>query len=98
VRTPGNPANRSSFSAALALAAVDDPLEHPHVVAETRPEKSPIGILAKPVYVKDERRIRQASTDLKPVPEVIAHAVSAKGQHCHRVTSHLTNRARRGGG
>ena len=98
VRRPRNPANQSSFGAALALAAVNDPLEHPHVIAKTRPEKFPIGTLAKPVYVKDEWRIRQTSTDFKPVLEVIAHAISAKGQHCHRVTSHLTNRARRGSG
>src|SRR5438105_1730531 len=77
---------------------VDDPLEHTHVVTITKPEKLPGGTAATPVHVKDEWRIRQTSTDFKPVLKVIPHAVPTKRQHCHRITSPLTNRPRRGRG
>src|SRR4029078_12461640 len=60
----GNVTNRSFSSAVLPSAAVANPLEHPHVVAKTGPEKFSIGTFAEPVYVENERRIRQSWTDL----------------------------------
>src|SRR6266516_5154457 len=76
-----------------SFAAMDDPFEHPHVLAETGPEKFPVRAFAKPVHVKNKRRIGEALSDLKPMPEVIADVVAAKWQHRHGITPNLANRS-----
>ena len=68
----GQPANGRLNRAPCFFAAIDDPFEHPHVLAETGPEKFPVRAFAKPVHVKNERRIGEALPDIEPMPEVIA--------------------------
>src|SRR5437667_4932422 len=74
----GQPADRRFECAAISLAAINDPFEHAHVFAETRPEKLALHAFAKPVHVKNERRIREAFPNVQPVLEVQADVVSAK--------------------
>ena len=52
-----HPADRRLARVGAAAAAVDDPLEHAHVLAEARPEKFAVVVLAEPVHVEDARRI-----------------------------------------
>ena len=54
------PSDRRSDRGFASLAAIDDPLEHAHVVAETRPKKFAVLAFAEPVHVEDERRTGQA--------------------------------------
>jgi hypothetical protein len=42
---------------AAAATAVDDPLQHPHVVAEARPGELAVGVGADPVDVEDLRQL-----------------------------------------
>ena len=61
----------------LALAAVDDPLQHAQVVAEARPDEVPLVVRAEPVDVEDLRGlIAQLLAHLEPVREVVAHIVA----------------------
>src|SRR4030095_10065572 len=54
VRT-GQPAHRRFDCPAILFAAIDDPLEHAHVLTEAGPEELSVRALAKPVHVEDER-------------------------------------------
>ena len=94
----GQPADRRLNRVPCSFAAIDDPFEHPHVLAETWPEKFSVCAFAKPVHVKNERRIGEALPDLEPMPEVIADVVAAKRQHRHRIAPNLANRSGRGRG
>ena len=92
----GDPADRSLERMGTLLAALDDPLEHAHVVAESGPEEFPLGALAEPVHVEDARHVLHEAPHLQPVGEVVAHVVAAEGEHRHRVAAHLADRAGRG--
>ena len=72
------PANGRFERAASPLAAINDPFEHAHVLAEARPEEFSILALAEPVHVEDERRISETFSDVHPMPEIIADVVSAE--------------------
>jgi hypothetical protein len=39
--------------------AVDDPLQHAHVLAESGPDELAVGVLAEPVHVENARRLAQ---------------------------------------
>src|SRR5205823_2480173 len=75
---PRNVSDRRFAGAGLPFTTSDDPLEHTHVVAESRPEKFSAGVFPEPVHVENQRRILQPRADLEPVPEIISHAVAAK--------------------
>src|SRR5256885_15635768 len=92
------PTDRRFKRTASSFAAINNPFEHAHVFAETRPEKLALHPFAKPVHVENERRTREAFSYIEPVLEILANIVSAKRQHRHRIASHLTNCAGGSGG
>src|SRR5690242_16860195 len=47
------------LSERATVRTVDDPLQHAHVFAETRPHEVPILVFAEPVHMKDLRRFRK---------------------------------------
>ena len=49
---------RRRRACARPRAALDDPLQHAHVLAEARPEELAVGVLAEPVDAEDARRMR----------------------------------------
>src|ERR1039458_638384 len=74
----GQPADRRFLGQGTAANAVYDPLQHANVIAESRPEKLPLAVLAEPVYVEDLRRYAQRTLHPDPVPEVVAHVIAAE--------------------
>ena len=92
------PANGRFERAACLFAAINDPFEHSHVLAEARPEEFSILAFAEPVHVEDERRIGETFSDVHPMPEIIADVVSAEGQHRHRIAPDFADSSRRGCG
>ena len=79
------------------MHAVDDPLQHAHVLAEAGPEELAVLVAAEPVDVEDPRRVLQAAAEVEPVVEVVAHVVAAERQHGERVAADLAELAERGG-
>src|SRR3954470_10012987 len=53
VFVPGHPADRRLTANRAAPGAVDDPLQHAHVLTKAGPDKVAIFILAEPVHVKN---------------------------------------------
>ena len=92
-------AERRLHALRAALAALDDPGEHAHVLAEARPEELAVRVAAEPVDAEDLRRLLHRAAHLQPVGEVVAHVVAAEGEHRHRVAAHHADLAgdRRGG-
>ena len=81
-------AERAGATGGLAAAAADDPGKDAEVFAEAGPVKLAIAVLAEPIDVKNARLFRaEFFAHFKPVAEVIAHVVAAKGQHSHGVTA-----------
>src|SRR5579863_7015477 len=68
----GNSPNRGLFRVHLAVAALENPSQHPAVLAITGPQVSAVLILAKPVDVADLRQLGGVGmlADLEPVREV----------------------------
>ena len=79
VRIVRHPADGRFLGFAVAVGAIDDPFEYPHVFAEAGPEEFALGVLAEPVHVKDARRFAQVTLHADPVAEVVAHVVAAEG-------------------
>src|SRR6185437_8925099 len=77
----GNEAEQRLCRPRLAGAALEDPLEHAHVLSEARPDEAAVRILSEPVHAEDPRRTRNGSAHLEPVPEVVAHVITAERQH-----------------
>src|SRR5665213_2144404 len=88
-----SPANRCFLAECASMCTIDNPLEHAHVLAATGPEKLPVLIFAEPVYMEDARRGTQRALHFDPVPEVVAHVITAKRQHGHRIAPDFANRA-----
>ena len=80
---------------------LDDPLQHPDVLAEAGPDELAAGVLAEPVHVVQLRQLARVGgdlADLQPVAEVVAHVVAAERQHRERVVPQLADRALGRGG
>ena len=88
-----NPPNGGLQRMSTLLAALDDPLEDAHVVTKAGPEELTLAALAEPVHMKDAWQMLHQTAHLQPVGEVVAHVVAAEGEHRHRITSHLADRA-----
>src|SRR2546423_14903159 len=84
----GQPADGRLERATASLAAVDDPFEHAHVFTETGPEEFSVSAFAKPIHIKDQRRVAESFTNVEPVLEIIPDVVSAEGQHRHWIAPH----------
>jgi hypothetical protein len=52
-----HPADGALDRVAAAAHALDDPLEHAHVLAEARPQELAVLVLAEPVDAEDARRV-----------------------------------------
>src|ERR1035438_3740635 len=50
-----HPANWGLFGEGPAAGAIDDPLEHAHILGKARPDEPAFVVLAEPVDVKDAR-------------------------------------------
>src|ERR1044071_4482373 len=87
----GHPAERTLDRITAAMNAIDNPLQHAHIFAESRPEKFSLLIDAEPVDQKNARRIEDAPSHLQPVVEVITHVITAEWQHRHRVAPDFTD-------
>ena len=93
-------ADRGLLGRSLAVDALDDPLQHPAVLAEARPQEAAVLVTTEPVDVEDARQLRGvvllANSD--PVVEVVAGVVADERQHRHRVAAYDAHLADRGGG
>ena len=87
-----DPSDRGLQGMGSPLAALDDPLEDAHVVAETGPEELALVALAEPVHVEDARDVFHELLHLEPVRKVVSHVVAAEGEHGHRIAANLTDR------
>ena len=85
----GSPANRRFFAQRPPAYSIDDPLQHTHVLRKSRPQKLAVLVLAEPVHVEDARGSCQIALHLEPMPEVVAHVVSAEGKHGHRIAADI---------
>src|SRR5260370_29937905 len=63
-------ADRRLHRARATGRAVDDPLEHAHVLAVARPQVAPVVALAEPVHQEDLRPPRHATEHREPRAEV----------------------------
>src|SRR5947199_244516 len=90
---PWNVTNRRFVGADALFAAIDYPVQHSHVIAETRPQKFSVRRFAEPVHVKNQWWIGKPFAGFEPVPEIIADVVAAERQHCHRIAPDLPDRA-----
>ena len=82
--------DRRFDGATILFTAIDDPFEHPHVLAEARPEEFSIPAFAGPIHIEDERRVCETFSDTDPMPEIIADIVSAERQHRHRIAANFS--------
>src|SRR5258708_37783942 len=91
----GQKTDRRFHRAAAVFATVEDPFQHTHVVAKTRPKKFSRLPFAEPIHIKYEGRIRESFADVEPVPEIIADVVATEREHRHRIAPDLTDCAGR---
>src|SRR3978361_1274485 len=92
--------DRGVLTAGLVFDAVDDPLEHPAVLAEARPQEAAVFIATEPV---DEEHLWQLGVvgvlaQVAPVREVVSDVVAQERQHRHRVAAHAADLALGRGG
>src|SRR5436190_21631918 len=77
----------------LADASAEYPLQHAHVLAETRPHESTICVLSKPIDAEDARRIGDLISHRQPMPEIVADVIAAKGQHRKGIATYFADGA-----
>src|SRR6202022_4398817 len=68
----GIPAYRRFLGLGTTVHPIHNPLEHAHVVAETRPYKIAVGIFSEPIHMENARRPAERTLHLDPVAEIIA--------------------------
>ena len=77
-----------------SLAAIDDPAQHPQIVAETRPQIFAGSVLAEPVDVKNRGRRFELGPHVDPMSPIVAEVVTGEGLHRHGVATHDADGAR----
>src|SRR5580693_2364433 len=70
-----------------AFDAVEHPFQDAHVFAVTGPEKFSIFISAEPVHMENLGRVLNLPSHLEPMPEIIAHVVTAERKHGHGIAT-----------
>ena len=85
---------------ARAFGAFANPFEHAAVFAIAGPEPPATAVLAEPVHEINLWQLAAvgALRERKPVREIIAHVVTAEGQHGERIAAQHAGLAERGGG
>src|SRR5204863_2610181 len=82
-------AKRCFFHIARATTGpLDDPLQHAHVLAKSRPHKSALRVAPKPVDAEDLRRMLHSAAHVQPVSEIVAHVIATEREHRHRIAPH----------
>ncbi len=76
-----HPAEGTFFGADAVMAAVHDPFEDAHILAETGPEEVAVFVFTEPIDVEDAGEMFDFLPHIEPVPEVIAHVIAAEGEH-----------------
>src|SRR5690349_19538074 len=84
------PADRSFASECTAPGAVHQPLKYPHNLTQTGPQEVAVLVFPEPVDMKDPRRLAQGPLHSDPVAEIVAHVITAEGQHSHGIATNLT--------
>ncbi len=87
--------NRSFFRIRFAFHTLQNPLQHAHILTESRPQEFSVRASAEPVHVKNLWWMRNAHAHVQPVPEIIRHVISAEGKHRHRIAPRHANFSRR---
>ena len=81
-------ADSGLLSINLALAALDDPVEDTHIVAEARPDEVAVLVLLEPVNVEDLRSlVTEDLAHFEPVSPVVTNIVADEGLHSHRIVT-----------
>src|SRR5213592_4301796 len=65
-------AERCLHAIPVPLAALEHPLQYPHVFAEARPDELALGIATEPIDAEDARRVLDCAPHLQPMIEVVA--------------------------
>src|SRR5580698_3719966 len=65
-----HPADGCFLRGGAAVRAIDNPLQHAHILAEARPDELAVRVFAEPVDVEDARRFAELPLDLDPVTEI----------------------------
>src|SRR2546430_10530789 len=79
-------AKRCFFHIARASPGpLHDPLQHAHVLAKSRPDKSALRVAPKPVDAEDLRRILHSAAHVQPVSEIVAHVIATEREHRHLI-------------
>src|SRR4029078_3691151 len=90
-----HPADGRLFGEHSTANAIDDPLQHPHILAIAGPEESSLRILAEPIDLEDLRRLAERPLHLDPMPEIVAHVIAAERKHRHRIAAQCSDAAGR---
>src|SRR5262245_48569757 len=69
------PAERRFLSQRAAANAIDNPLQHAHILSKSWPEKLSIGVFAEPIDEKDPWCLAEGTLHLNPMAEVVAHVI-----------------------
>ena len=84
----GKVTDSSFFSVDSALAALDDPVENSHVIAEAGPHEVTFLVLLEPVNIEDLRSlVAELLAHFEPVCPVVTNIVADEGLHCHRIVT-----------
>ena len=90
----GNVADSRFVGVYRAVATLQYPFEHAHIVAEAGPHKVAVFVRSEPVYVENLGRVFNYLAHIYPVLEVVAHMIARERLHCHRVVAEHAYRAR----
>jgi hypothetical protein len=92
------PADGGFLPLGAATHAVDDPGEDADILAVAGPDEFALLVFAESVDVEDARRDGERALHPDPVTEVVAHVISAEGEHGHGVAADFAERTSGGGG
>src|SRR6267378_5653237 len=84
-------AKRCFHALRAPLRPLDDPLQHAHVLGESRPDEPALRVAPEPVDAKDLRRMLHSAPHFQPVSEIVTHVIATEGKHRHRIAPHDTH-------
>lgn len=90
ITVTGHLANSAFYSRSNTVYSFNNPFQYSHIIFNSGPLKIAILIFPKPVYANYPGGIGQISAKLKPVIKVVSHVITAKRQHCKKISSYFT--------
>src|ERR1700678_747980 len=72
--------------------AVEHPFQDAYIFAVSGPEQFPALIPAEPIHMENFGSVFESGTHLQPMPEIIAHVVTAERKHGHGITPRHTHK------